>query len=54
MGPEGGSFWIAPEEGSNVIRIDLEEAERVAATPTPGLASRSNRLPEGSLRRGVS
>jgi hypothetical protein len=36
---EGGAFWIAPEAGNDVIRIDLAAAGRVRPTATPGLHS---------------
>ncbi len=35
----GGAFWIAPEVGNDVIKIDLTEAGRVRPRATPDLPS---------------
>jgi YVTN family beta-propeller protein len=35
----GGSFWMAPTVGNEVIRIELATAGQVQALPTPGLPS---------------
>jgi YVTN family beta-propeller protein len=34
-----GTFWIAPDFGDELIKVDLEAAARVSPIPTPGLPS---------------